>query len=141
MDISILPNRSANFYHVSFIVSIVIPKLAKLFSLHSTELKVWKTMNFQFQDSIEEKRDWLWRIVIKKHFKTLGKSRFFKKCPNSSSSKALWNPKSCLLKKTWKKRRGSLKWQSVWWVNVTNIKNYIFYIQIVLGYICQISEK
>ena len=137
--ISLLIDRT-NFYHDSFIVSIVLPKLAKFFSLHSAALKVWKTMNFQFQDSIDEKRDWLWQSDIKTQFKTHGKSRFLKKCPNSEFFEGSLKPKSCLLKKTWKKRRGSLKWQSVWWVNVTNIKNYICYIQIVLSYICQISE-
>ena len=69
---------STNFYHDSFIVSIVLPKLPKFFSLHSTALKVWKTMNFQFQHSIDEKRDSFWQSDIKTHFKILGKSRFFK---------------------------------------------------------------
>ena len=66
-------------------------------------------MNFQFQDSIEEKRDRLSRIVIKKHFKTLGKSRFFKKCPNSEFFEGSLKPKIMPFEKNVKKAKGKLE--------------------------------
>ena len=65
-----------NFYHDSFIVSIVLPRLAKFFSLHSAALKVWKTMNFNFKTQSMKKEIDFDKVKLKRNSRHMAKAGF-----------------------------------------------------------------